>query len=180
MASPRNRSDRPRLRGSVLLVAALAAAAAWSGCGFYSFTGAVIPPHIQTIAIPLAEDRSVGGPAGLEQRLTDLLIDRFAGRTRLTLVQSEDDADAVIFALIERYGNEPAAVTGGEVAALNRVTISVRARYVDRRENQDRLDRAFQQRDTYNAADITLELATAENVLAQIADDIFTAATSDW
>ena len=69
----------------------------FAGCGYYSFTGATIPAHLETIAIPLVEDRSIGGPAGLNQQLTDLLIDRFAGRTRLTLVPDEEQAhvDAV-------------------------------------------------------------------------------------
>jgi hypothetical protein len=150
------------------------------GCWYYSLTGASIPTHLTTVAIPLADDRSVGSPAGLEQRLTDLLIDRFAGRTRLNLVAEEQDADAVVFAEIERYSNEPAAVTGGEVAALNRVTISVRIRYVDRVEDRQRLEASFSQRETYDATRVDDELATAERVLAQIADDIFTAATSDW
>lgn len=163
-----------------MLALAAGALGVLAGCGFYSLTGATIPAHIRTVAIPLAEDRSVGGPAGLEQRLTDLLIDRFAGRTRLTLVPDENDADAVIYAEIERYSNEPAGVTGDEVAALNRITISVRIRYHDRVEDRDRLTQSFTQRDTYDASRIDDELPTAERVLTLIADDIFTAATSDW
>jgi hypothetical protein len=56
----------------------------------------------------------------------------------------------------------------------------VRIRYVDRVEDRERLGRSFSQRDTYDATRVDDELATAERVLAQIADDIFTAATSDW
>ena len=85
----------------------------FAGCGYYSFTGATIPAHLETIAIPLVEDRSIGGPAGLNQQLTDLLIDRFAGRTRLTLVPDEEQADVVLYVEITRYSNDPAGVTGG-------------------------------------------------------------------
>lgn len=150
------------------------------GCGPYSFTGATIPAHIQTIAILPVDDRSVGAPAGLDQRLTELLIDRFVGRTRLSLVADEESADALLVAEIDRYGNEPAAVTGGEVAALNRVTVSVRVRYMDRVEDRERMARSFSQRETYDARQIDQELTTAEEVLTRLADDIFTAATSDW
>jgi hypothetical protein len=173
------RAAPPRWRPlAALVLAALLLPA--GGCGLYSFTGATIPAHIQTIAIPPVDDRSVGAPAGLDQRLTELLIDRFAGRTRLSLVSDEEAADAVLFAEIDRYGNEPAAVTGGEVAALNRVTVSVRVRYMDRVQDRERLARSFSQRETYDAASIDLELTTAEEVLIRLADDIFTAATSDW
>lgn len=152
----------------------------FAGCGYYSFTGATIPSHLETIAIPLVEDRSVGGPAGLNQQLTDLLIDRFVGRTRLTLVSEEEQADAVLYVEIMRYDNDPAGVTGGEVAALNRVSVSIQVRYVDRVQDEERLARSFSQNETYDAIQIDLELPTAEIVLINLADDVFTAATSDW
>jgi hypothetical protein len=170
------RSPRPPLRWAALLALLLAT----PGCWYYSLTGATIPAHITTIAVPLVVDRSVGAPAGLDQRLTELLIDRFAGRTRLTLVSDENAADAVLYAEISRYATQPVAVTGGEVAALNRVTISVDIRYMDRVEDRERLARAFSQNDTYNATDLALAVTTADRVLSQIADDVFTAATSDW
>lgn len=152
----------------------------FAGCGYYSFTGATIPAHLETIAIPLVEDRSIGGPAGLNQQLTDLLIDRFAGRTRLTLVPDEEQADAVLYVEITRYGNDPTAVTGQEVAALNRVSIGIQVRYVDQVEDEERLVRSFSQSETYDALQIDEELPTAELVLINLADDVFTAATSDW
>jgi hypothetical protein len=161
-------------------LAALVLLAGLGGCGFYSLTGATVPAHLETVAIPLAEDRTVGAPAGLDQRLTDLLVDRFTGRTRLVLVPDETAADAVLLATIERYTNEPAAVTGQEVAALNRVSITVHLRYVDRVQERDRLSRPFSGREDYDATRIDLEASTAQLALEQIADDIFTAATSDW
>ena len=152
----------------------------FAGCGYYSFTGATIPAHLETIAIPLVEDRSIGGPAGLNQQLTDLLIDRFAGRTRLTLVPDEEQADVVLYVEITRYSNDPAGVTGGEVAALNRVNIGIQVRYVDQVEENERLARSFAQSETYDAVQIDQEVPTAELVLLNLADDVFTAATSDW
>jgi hypothetical protein len=168
------------LRAAVGVAMLLAVAVAAAGCGYYSLTGASIPSHIQTIAIPLAEDRTVGAPAGLDQRLTDFLIDRFTGRTRLVLVQDENDADAVLTAVIERYTTQPAAVTGQEVAALNRINLSVRVEYRDRVEDRERLARVFTGREDYDATQVDREPLAAETALRQIAEDIFTAATSDW
>ena len=151
-----------------------------TGCGIYSFTGASIPEHVRTVAIPLAEDRSLGGVPNLDQVLTDLLVERFVRQTRLALEPDENAADALLTATIERYQNEPTAVTGDEVAALNRVTISVRVVYFDQVEDDERLARSFSANENYDATDIGLEEATAARVLERIADDIFTAATSDW
>lgn len=171
---------RRRRAAAAWALAATLALGTLAGCGVYSFTGAVIPGHLQTIAIPLAEDRSVGGPPGLDQELTDLLVNRFVGRTRLALVPDEADADAVLYATIERYDNQPTAVTGQDVAARNRVSVTVRIRYVDRVEDRERMARTFSAQDEYDAANVDLEAETAIEVLRRIADDAFTAATSDW
>lgn len=151
-----------------------------TGCGIYSFTGASIPDHVGTIAIPLVEDRSLGGVSNMDQVLTDLLIERFVRQTRLALEPDENAADALLTVTIERYQNEPTAVTGDEVAALNRVTIAVGVEYLDQVESEERLARSFSDSDVYDATNIGLEEETAARVLERIADDIFTAATSDW
>lgn len=151
-----------------------------TGCGYYSFTGASIPEHVRTVAIPLVEDRSPGGVPNMDQVLTDLLVERFVRQTRLALEPDENAANALLTATIERYQNEPTAVTGDEVAALNRVTIAVRVVYRDQVEDEERLARTFSSYAEYDAANISEEEATATAVLEQIADDIFTAATSDW
>ena len=78
-----------------------------AGCGVYSFSGATIPAHLQTVAVPLAEDRSTGGPPALDRLLTDALVERFADRSRLALEPDEADADAVVRATIEQFLGRP-------------------------------------------------------------------------
>ncbi len=167
-------------RALAVLVALVALLAPLSGCGFYSFSGASIPERLDTVAVPLAEDRSLGGVPGMNEALTDFLIQRFARQTRLALEPDENAADAVLTAAIDRYQNEPVAVTGNEVAALNRITITVAVRYVDRVEDEELLARTFTASAEYDATQIEDEQETAVAVLRQIADDAFTAATSDW
>lgn len=169
-----------RLRSSVLCLLLSAFCLLASGCGYYSFTGASIPEHLRTVAIPLVEDRSPGGVPNMDQVLTDLLVERFVRQTRLALEPDENAADALLTAVIERYQNEPAAVTGDEVAALNRVTIAVRVVYFDRVEDEERLSRTFTSSAEYAAANISEEEVTVTAILEDLADDIFTAATSDW
>ncbi len=169
-----------RFSRALLLSSLLPLLLSQTGCWYYSFTGASIPEHLETVAVPLVEDRSLGGVIGIDRQLTDLLIERFAGQTRLVLEPDEADADAVLTAVIESYRNEPTAVTGDEVAALNRVTIAVRVVYRDRVEDEERLSRTFSASEDYAATEIEQEATAAEEVLRQIADDVFTAATSDW
>ncbi len=153
-----------------------------TGCAYYSFTGATVPAHLNTVAIPLAEDNSLSPLTTLDDELTDLLITRFVQQTRLSLEQNEDDADAVLTVRIDRYANAPTSVSGQERAELNRITLSVSVRYYDRVEDKELLQRSFSSFADYNPLEGGLELEeeTARAALENIADDIFTAATSNW
>lgn len=152
------------------------------GCGYYSFTGASIPSHLSTIAIPLAQDNAASPIGTLDEQLTTLLNDRFVGQTRLVLETNETLADAILESTIERYSNAPAAVGGEDRAALSRITISVNVRYVDQRENEEILSRTFSNSQEYDpqAEGLEGEITAANTALENIADDVFTAATSNW
>ena len=172
---------RPLFALATLLLPVLVAA-----CSVYSFSGASIPDHLQTIAVPIVEDRATGGPAGLDQQLTDALVERFADRSRLSLSEDEEDADAVVRATIERYAIAPVSVAIGEQsgqseAALNRVQLAVRVVIEDRVRSEDLLDRSFTATDDFDPrAGLAGEADAVATAVEQIARDAFTAATSDF
>lgn len=176
------RSLRRRVRHFILaLTSSFLLLTSHFACGIYSFSGASIPDYIDTVAIPLAADQSSGGPATMDQELTDFLFDRFVQQTRLDFVEDEASADAVLLTTIERYSNRPTAVTGNEVAALNSVSISVRAVYTDRVEDVEQLARSFSFTVEYDPAEgLDGETEAARAVLEQIAEEIFIASASDW
>lgn len=152
-----------------------------AGCAYYSFSGASIPEHLRTVAVPLAENRAAGGPSGMNRILTDALVERFADRSRLQLDTDEETADAVVQATIERYAVAPAAVTGDNLAALNRVSVGVRVLVTDQVEGRELLARSFTATDDFDPSDgFQGEAQAAANALEQVARDAFTAATSDW
>ncbi len=153
-----------------------------SGCGYYSFTGASIPAHLNTIAIPIVEDNSASPVTALSETATRLLTDLFVGQTRLSLEPDEDEADVVLTARIDRYENAPASVSAEERAEINRVTITVSVRYFDRLENKEVLQRTFSSFGDYEPAVAGLqgEIDAAQRAMVNITNDIFTAATSNW
>ena len=157
-------------------------AAILPACAYYSFTGATIPARFDTIAIPLVEDNSRSAIPTLDEELTEGLTNRFVRQTRLTLETDESAADVVLTARIERYVNEPTAVSGEERATQNRVTLTVSVRYLDRVEDRPLLDRTFTSFEQYDpvADGPEGEEAAALAALDNIADDVFTAATSNW
>lgn len=163
-------------------VAVLVVTMGLSGCSYYSFTGASIPSNLNTIAIPLVEDNSISPVPTLGRDLTDVLTDRFVGRTRLSLTTNEANADALLSVRIVRYTNEPRGVTGDERASVNRVTVRVEARYVDQTNDEELLSQSVSGFGDYDPVEdgIDGERAAAELALERLADDLFSAATSNW
>lgn len=151
-------------------------------CAYYSFTGATIPSHLETVAIPLADDISTSSLSNLGDELTRLFVARFVGQTRLSLETVDSEADVVLTAEIRRYMNEPAAVGGEAQATLNRITITVFATYFDQVNEEEIFERTFTASDEYDPAveGLAGEETAAAAALENIADDVFTAATSDW
>ncbi|MDG1755469.1 MAG: LptE family protein [Rhodothermales bacterium] len=151
-----------------------------SGCGYYSFTGATIPEHLGSIAIPLVEDNSISTVSAMDEEMTQLLIDRFVRQTRLSLEPNELAADALLSLIITRYDNVPTSVSGNEQATRNRVSITVSVQYQDQVEDAELLNRTFSAFEEYDPFDPDQEESAAFAALIKIAEDIFTAATSNW
>ncbi|MDA1029166.1 MAG: LptE family protein [Bacteroidetes bacterium] len=151
-----------------------------SGCSYYSFTGASIPEHLGTVAIPLVEDNTISTVSSLDAEMTRLMIDRFVRQTRLSLETNESSADALLSVVISRYENSPTSVSGNEQATRNRVSITVTVRYQDQVQNKELLSRTFSAFEEYDPFDPSQEETAAFAALEKIADDVFTAATSNW
>lgn len=175
-------NSAPSRRGWRMLGIVLVMTVSLTGCAYYSFTGASIPSHLETIAIPIAEDNTSSPVTNLGNQLTDLLTDQFVGRTRLSLNNNEPDADAVLSARIMRYTNEPTGVSGDERATQNQVSIRVDVRYYDQVTDSTMVEQAFTGSANYDPAQAGLsgEQQAAQLAVERVADDIFTTATSNW
>jgi hypothetical protein len=160
----------------------LVLATSLTGCMYYGFSGASIPSHLETIAIPIAEDNTSSPVPSLGRDLTGRLTDQFVGRTRLSLNNNETNADAVLTARILRYSNRPTGVSGDERATTNSVEVQVQARYYDQVEDSTMVDRTFTGSAEYDPAQGGAAGAEQATRLAveRAADDIFTTATSTW
>jgi len=126
------------------------------------------------------DDASLSTVTGLEDELTELFVDRFVRQTRLALEQDEFRSDSVLRGRITRYENMPTSVSGDEQATRNRVTITVQVTWQDRVENRPIVERTFSAFEEYDPGDPDSEEEAARDALVKIADDVFTAATSNW
>lgn len=146
----------------------------------YSLTGTTIDPQIQTFSVQYFQNRAPVVQAQLSQVFTDELRDRVQGQTRLELVSGFGDVD--FSGEITNYETRPTAITGDEVAALNRLTITIRVEYTNSVNPDESFDTNFSRYEDYpstqSLADAEEELI--ESIVDQIVEDIFNRAFVNW
>lgn len=104
-----------------------------SGCAGcpYSFTGASVPPHINTIAIPMFDDRSGFGDPRLREIITAEVTQRFESDGNLRIAE-RNTADSILEGVITRVSDDISVVEGrADRASVRRVTISIQIVWQD-------------------------------------------------
>jgi hypothetical protein len=149
-------------------------------CCFYSFTGASVPQHLQTIAIPVAEDRSGGAEPGLRELLTDQLTQKFIDDNTLQVTE-KTAADAILETVISSMSDAPAVVAAGENVETRRVTVTVNAIYRDLVQRKIIFNKSFSNYGDYpSGGTITERRSAIETAIDRITEDILLDTVSGW
>lgn len=152
----------------------------FTGCCVYSFTGASVPKHIKSIAVPVAQDRSGSGEPGLSEMLTNQLTQKFIDDNTLQ-VTSKANANSVIECTITSLSDAPAVVTAGEKVSQRRITITVQAVYRDLVKHKIIFDKSFSNYGDYNAADgLSGRKDAIGTAIDRITEDILLDTVSGW
>lgn len=151
-----------------------------AGCGIYSFTGTSIQPDVKTITIPYVEYKALRVNPSLSNDLTQALQDKF--RKLTSLQQVEQDGDLELVCEITGYDVKATAVTANEVAAQNRLTVTVKVQFTNRKYPEDDVDKSFSayaDYDTNNSLD-AVEGSLCEEIIDKLCEDIFNATVAQW
>ena len=155
-----------------------------NGC-FYSFTGASVPSHLKTIAIPVFEDKSGSGEPGLRENFTNELIQKFTDDNTL-LVAPRTNADAMldctITSLSEAFNSISTEANNQEVGSSKRLTITVRVIYKDLVLKKTISDKKYSEYGDYSlTGNILSNRQTAiTTAVDRITDDILLGTVSNW
>ncbi|RPI63568.1 MAG: hypothetical protein EHM44_04810 [Ignavibacteriales bacterium] len=152
----------------------------FTSCCAYSFTGASVPEHLKTIAIPIADDRSGSGEPGLREILTQKLIQKFIDDNTLQ-VSERTSANAILECSIVSLSDAPAIVSAGENIASRRVTIGVKVIYRDLVKRTSIFEKTFSNYSDYPAGDpITGRQTAIDAAIELISEDILLDTVSGW
>lgn len=152
----------------------------FGACCMYSFTGASVPEHLKTIAIPMADDRSGGAEPGLREKLTEVLTKKFIDDNTLQ-VTDKSSANAVLECTVVSISDAPAIVTAGEQIATRRITISVSVVNKDLVKRKNIFEKTFSNYGDYpSGGSIDSRRSAIEEAIEKIAQDILLDTVSGW
>lgn len=177
MEKERKMMTRPAARILCLLAAALLLGA----CGIYSFTGTSIQNDVNTVTINYFEYKAQKVNPSLSNDLTEALKTRFRRSTRLE--QVDQDGDLEITGEVTGYTVSATAITANEVAAQNRLTVTVRVNFTNRKHSEDDFENqtfsAYADYDSTNSLD-AVESSLCTEIIDKIIEDIFNATVAQW
>ena len=161
-----------------LIILALALTAV--SCGIYSFTGTNIQADVKTITIPLVEYKALRVNPSLSNQLTEALQDKF--RKLTTLEQVDENGDLELLCEVTGYDVKATAITAGEVAAQNRLTVSVKIEFTNRKYPEDDVSQSFSAYEDYDSAQSldAVEATLCETIVEKLVEDIFNATVAQW
>ena len=163
-----------------LLVIALAMLMV-SSCGIYSFSGTSIQPDVNTITINYFEYKAQKVNPSLSNDLTEAVKNQFRKMTRLS--QVEMDGDLEITGEVTGYDVRASAVTAGDVAAMNRLTVTVKVDFQNRKHPEDDFSgksfSAYADYESTNSLD-AVEAGLCQEIRDKIVEDIFNATVAQW
>jgi hypothetical protein len=158
--------------------------------GGYSFTGASIPANAETFSVAYIPNNAANVSAMLSNALTEGLRDRFSRQTRLTMIPEEGDLafEGEIISDVEEPTAIGAASADGGVGAqavMNRVTVTVRIRFVNTLQPElsfaeGKTFSAYADFDAINNTRMTVESTLIDEIVATLVDNIFNAAVAQW
>jgi hypothetical protein len=148
-----------------------------SGCGFYSFKGA-LPSHLQTVAVPLFDDRT--SFPGVREQVTNGLVDQFIADNTLKVVD-ETKADVLISGAISSINQVAATVAAGETVSDYKVIVNVKVKAEDIKMSKVIFDKSFSQYGLMSSDGGQDEFDSAvEEAVQLITEDIVNATLSGW
>ena len=152
----------------------------FTSCCAYSFTGASVPEHLKTIAIPIADDRSGSGEPGLREKLTQDLIQKFIDDNTLQVAE-RTTANSLLECTIVSLTDAPAIVSAGENITSRRITIGVKVLYRDLVKRKTIFEKTFTNYSDYSSSNpIQGRTEAIQGAIDKISEDILLDTVSGW
>ncbi|MFG6382110.1 MAG: hypothetical protein K1V87_08425 [Muribaculum sp.] len=147
----------------------------------YKFNGTAIDYNIyKTIRVSQFPIRAALVYPPLQQTFENALLDYIARNTRLQVVDTSSDLE--MEGEITGYTLSPQAVTENAFASKTRLTISVRVKYTDNKNDKNDVDQTFSAYQDFDSSEMLTDVQDqlCEEITEQLVDLIFNATLGNW
>jgi len=146
----------------------------------YTFTGASISPDVKTVSIDFFTNQATMFQPTVSQVFTEGLKDRLTSQTRLVLTNNEGDIH--FEGAITNYVTNPIAIQANETAAMNRLSITVRVKFTNNKDNKQSFEQTFSQFEDYSSSSslTAVEDELIKQIVDKLTEDIFNRALANW
>lgn len=146
----------------------------------YSFTGANISPAVKTFSVYYFPNRARLVNPTLSQSFTEALREKLQRQTSLN--ELAEDGDLIFEGQVTGYEVRPMSIQKDDMAALNRLTVTVRVKYTNNIDPDQSLEQTFS---AYEDFDSTSSLSDVEDglvpeIITKLTEDIFNATLANW
>ncbi|MCQ2144125.1 MAG: LPS assembly lipoprotein LptE [Bacteroidales bacterium] len=170
------------LRYIAVAAAIITAAMIVRSCSFvrYSFTGTSIQADVKTVTINYFEYKALRVNPSLSNDITEAMKDKFKKLTKLEEV--EIDGDLELSGEITSYDVKASSVTSNEVAAQNRLTVTAKVTFMNRKYPEDDFEKSFSAYADFDATNSldAVESTLCEEIIDKLVEDIFNASVANW
>lgn len=146
----------------------------------YSFSGTSIQPDVKSVTINYFDYTALRVNPSLSNDLTEALKDKFRKMTRLE--QVDEDGDLEITGAVSGYDVKATAVTANEVAAQNRLTVTVKITYNNKKYPEEDFEKSFSAYADYDSTQSldAVESSLCEEIVEKLCEDILNATVANW
>lgn len=146
----------------------------------YSFTGANLSPLVKTFTVYYFPNRARLVSPTLSQVFTEDLRDKIQRQTSLN--ELTENGDIEYEGQISGYEIRPMSIQKEDVAAQNRLTISIKLKYTNNKVPDESFERNFS---AFEDFDSNLSISDVEDelnllIVKKINEDIFNATIANW
>lgn len=146
----------------------------------YSFTGANLSPLVKTYTVYYFPNRARLINPTLSQTFTEGLREKLQRQTSLNELQENGDIE--FEGQITGYEVRPMSIQKEDLAAQNRLTVSVKLKYTNNKAPEENFERNFS---AYEDFDSNLSISDIEDELSsliviKLTEDIFNATIANW
>jgi hypothetical protein len=147
-----------------------------SSCGIYTLSGVSATGKIKVTAFT----NSGGGPPNMAQNLTENLRLYYIQNSRLQVVNNEEKY--LVEGEIMSYQLAPIAPTSTDIAAKNRLTMSVKVRFTNNQNSEEDFDQTFTQYADFEQGKSLSQVETEKikEIFDKIIYDIFQKTAAQW